>query len=97
MLDFMGEDLHQANSTWYSPGNGTGGWANQRIDSYSYVAYPFRLYYRCIGNANALIANIDAAAGPDIDKKRLKAEALILTSFKSMVSVTTRQPYLIRS
>lgn len=81
MLDFMGEDLHQANSTWYSPGNGTGGWVNHRSDSYSYVAYPFRLYYRCIGNANALIANIDAAAGPDIDKKRLKAEALTMRAW----------------
>lgn len=75
MLDFMGEDITQANSTWYSPGNGTGGWANHRSDSYGYVAYPFRLYYRCIGNANALIANIDAATGPEADKKRLKAEA----------------------
>ena len=75
MLDFMGEDLHQAVATWYSPGNGTGGWVNQKDDSYAYVEYPFRLYYRCIGNANALIENIDAAIGTDADKKRLKAEA----------------------
>ena len=81
MLDFMGEDLTQANSTWYSPGNGTGGWVNHRSDSYGYVAYPFRLYYRCIGNANALIANIDAASGPDADKKRLKAEALTMRAW----------------
>lgn len=75
MLDFMGEDLHQARASWYTPGNGTGGWINQKNDSYGYVAYPFRLYYRCIGNANALIENIDAATGTDADKKRLKAEA----------------------
>lgn len=81
MLDFMGEDLTQANSTWYSPGNGTGGWVNHRNENYSYVAYPFRLYYRCIGNANALIANIDAATGPDADKKRLKAEALTMRAW----------------
>lgn len=81
MLDFMGEDLHQASSTWYSPGNGTGGWVNHRNDTYGYVAYPFRLYYRCIGNANAIIANIDAAAGTDADKKSLKAEALTMRAW----------------
>lgn len=75
MLDFMGEDLHQAVASWYTPGNGCGGWVNQKNDSYLYVEYPFRLYYRCIGNANALIENIDAATGTDADKKRLKAEA----------------------
>src|SRR5690606_19396650 len=81
MLDFMGEDLHQASSTWYSPGNGTGGWVNHRNDTYGYVAYPFRLYYRCIDNANAIIANIDAAAGTDADKKSLKAEALTMRAW----------------
>lgn len=75
MLDFMGEDLHQALASWYTPGNGTGGWINHRTDNYLYVEYPFRLYYRCIGNANSLIENIDAATGTDADKKRLKAEA----------------------
>lgn len=81
MLDFMGEDLHQAVASWYTPGNGTGGWVNQRNDSYLYVEYPFRLYYRCIGNANALIENIDAAIGTDADKKRLKAEALTMRAW----------------
>ena len=81
MLDFMGEDLHQANATWYTPGNGTGGWVNQKNDSYLYVEYPFRLYYRCIGNDNALIENIDAAEGTDADKKRLKGEALTMRAW----------------
>ncbi len=61
MFDFMGEDVHQAVASWYTPGNGTGGWVNHRNDSYLYVEYPFRLYYRCIGNANSLLDNIDAA------------------------------------
>ncbi len=81
MLDFMGEDVHQAQGSWYTPGNGTGGWVNHRSDNYLYVAYPFRLYYRAIGNANALIVNIDAATGPDADKKRLKAEALTMRAW----------------
>ena len=81
MFDFMGEDVHQAVANWYTPGAGTGGWVNHRIDNNGYVEYPFRLYYRCIGNANALIANIDAATGNDADKKRLKAEALTMRAW----------------
>lgn len=81
MFDFMGEDVHQAASSWYTPGNGTGGWVNHRSDSYGYVSYPFRMYYRCIGNANAILANIDAAAGSDGDKNRLKGEALTMRAW----------------
>ena len=81
MFDFMGEDLHQAQASWYTPGAGAGGWVNHKVDNDGYVAYPFRLYYRCIGNANALIGNIDAAVGSDTDKKRLKAEALTMRAW----------------
>jgi hypothetical protein len=81
-LDFMGEDLHQSVATWYTAaGSGTGGWVSHRNDNSGYVSYPFRLYYRCIGNSNALIENIDAATGPDADKKRLKAEALTMRAW----------------
>jgi starch-binding outer membrane protein, SusD/RagB family len=81
MLEFMGEDLHQAVATWYSPGNGTGGWVNHRNASYGYVAYPFRLYYRCIGNVNGIIDNIANASGPDADKNRLRGEALTMRAW----------------
>lgn len=81
MLDFMGEDLHQAVANWYSPGNGSGGWVNHRTANNLYVEYPFRLYYRCIGNANGIIDNIDNATGTDADKKRLKAEALTMRAW----------------
>lgn len=81
MLDFMGEDVHQAVASWYTPGNGTGGWINHRNASYLYVEYPFRLYYRCIGNVNGIIDNIDNATGTDADKSRLKAEALTMRAW----------------
>lgn len=81
MLDFMGEDLHQAAASWYTPGNGTGGWVNQKNENYAYVAYPFRLYYRSIGNANALVENIDNATGLEADKNRLKAEGLTMRAW----------------
>ena len=82
MLDFMGEDVHQALGTWYTlPGSGTGGWISHKNDNSSYVAYPFRMYYRCIGNSNALIENIDQAVGLQPDKNRLKAEALTMRAW----------------
>ena len=81
-LDFMGEDLHQSVATWYTTaGSGTGGWVSQKNDGSGWVSYPFRLYYRCIGNSNALIENIDAASGLDADKNRLKAEALTMRAW----------------
>lgn len=81
-LDFMGEDLHQSVATWYTTaGSGTGGWVSQKNDGSLWVSYPFRLYYRSIGNANSLIENIDAATGPDADKKRLKAEGLTMRAW----------------
>lgn len=81
-LDFMGEDLHQSAATWYTTsGSGTGGWVSHKNDASGYVSYPFRLYYRCIGNANALIENIDNASGPEPEKKRLKAEGLTMRAW----------------
>lgn len=81
-LDFMGEDINQSAATWYTTaGSGTGGWVSQKNDASGYVEYPFRLYYRCIGNANALIENIDNATGPDADKNRLKAEGLTMRAW----------------
>lgn len=81
-MDFMGEDLHQSAATWYTnAGSGTGGWVSQKNDASGWVSYPFRLYYRCIGNANSLIDNIDEATGPEGDKKRLKAEALAMRAW----------------
>jgi starch-binding outer membrane protein, SusD/RagB family len=81
-LDFMGEDINQSAATWYTTaGSGTGGWVSHKNDASGYVSYPFRLYYRCIGNANALIGNIDNATGPDAEKKRLKAEGLTMRAW----------------
>lgn len=81
MFDFMGEDVHQALASWYTPGNGCGGWINQKNADYSYVAYPFRMYYRCIGNANGIIENVDKLVGTQADKNRLKAEALTMRAW----------------
>jgi hypothetical protein len=81
MLDFMGEDIHQSASNWFTSGSGTGNWITHRNANSVYVQYPFRLYYRAIGNANTIIDNIDNATGTVADKNRLKAEALTIRAF----------------
>ncbi|MBA2745742.1 MAG: RagB/SusD family nutrient uptake outer membrane protein [Flavisolibacter sp.] len=81
-LDFMGEDIHQSASNWYtSSGNGTANYVTNRNAASVWVTYPFRLYYRVIGNSNALLDNIDNSTGSDANKNRLKAEALSFRAF----------------
>ena len=80
--DFMGEDITQAAATWYtSAGSGTGGYVTHRNDQSGYVSYPFRLYYRVVGNANAVLDNIDAAIGDDNKRKIVKGEAFGLRAW----------------
>ncbi len=78
-LDFMGDDIGQATSAWYS--NEAGSWLSHRSDNSALVSYSYRLYYRVIGNANFIIDNIDGTTGSDDDKKRIKAEALTLRAY----------------
>ena len=81
-LDFMGEDIHTAAASWYNnTANGAANYIEMRNESDIWVEFPFRLYYRVIGNCNAIIENIDAAEGPDADKKMLKGESLTLRAW----------------
>lgn len=63
------------------------GWApihNQQFHNRTnsiYDAYAWYYYYSIIGNANTIIANIDAAAGTEGEKKFIKASALTLRAF----------------
>lgn len=68
-----GNDLQRCNDT---------GWAglwnhnyNENVTS-SYLYYPWYYYYKLIGNANQIIANIDEAEGSDAERKFIKAQAL---------------------
>ena len=63
------------------------GWAplinaqfNARTSS-SYNSYAWYYYYTLIGNANTIIANIDAAAGTDSEKQFVKASALTFRAY----------------
>lgn len=79
-IDFMGEDLHQANATWFTS-TGEGNWVAPRTDNAASNLYYYRTFYRIIGNANYIIDNIDAASGSAAERSRIKAEALTLRAF----------------
>ena len=69
----FGNDLQRCNQT---------GWANLWNHQYNenisstYCTYPWYYYYKIIGNANQIIANIDNAEGPDNEKQFIKAQGL---------------------
>lgn len=79
-IDFMGEDLHQANATWFTS-TGEGNWLAARTDNHGSNLYYFRTFYVIIGNANAIIDNIDKVTGTEEVKQRIKAEALTLRAY----------------
>ena len=50
-----------------------------------YLYYPWYYYYKIIGNANTIIANIDGADGSDADKEFIKAQALTYRAYSYMM------------
>lgn len=80
IMDVMGEDLvfSNASNNWHFPEQQ---WISHRSDVGTMSEFPYRLYYRLIGNANIGIANIDNATGPQADRDRVKGEALALRAF----------------
>jgi starch-binding outer membrane protein, SusD/RagB family len=74
-MDMLGEDL--VNPT---TGNGwfitTYRWTDHRNENAWSPYFNFQFYYDIIANANMIIANIDAAVGPDADKKAIRGQAL---------------------
>ena len=80
--------------TWYGnyPGNdfqkcNLTGWSSIINSEYHerptsvYDYYPWYYYYKLIGNANQVLANIDDAEGADSDKAFLKAQALVFRAY----------------
>lgn len=51
-------------------------WLNHRVETSGDVRFVWRFYYKIIGNANLIIANIDNAAGPQAEKNEIKGQAL---------------------
>ncbi|MBH8575633.1 RagB/SusD family nutrient uptake outer membrane protein [Nostocaceae cyanobacterium CENA369] len=79
-IDHMGEDLHQANATWFTS-TGEGNYVAARTDNAASNLYYYRTFFRMIGNANYIIANIDKAEGTQAERNRVKAEALTLRAY----------------
>jgi hypothetical protein len=45
------------------------------------TAFAWWHYYRLISNANSVIVNIDAATGPESERQRIKAQALVFRAY----------------
>lgn len=75
MRDMMGEDLVNT-----AVGNGwfisIASWQRHIIETASDVRFVWRFYYKVMGNANMIIANIDGAEGPQEEKDEIKGQAL---------------------
>ncbi|MCY4781043.1 RagB/SusD family nutrient uptake outer membrane protein [Sphingobacterium sp. UT-1RO-CII-1] len=74
-MEVLGEDFvmtAQANGWFINEYK----WLNHRNAESNINLFNYAFYYAMIGNANAIIANIDGAVGPDEDKNFLKAQAL---------------------
>lgn len=81
--NFTGNDTQKANQTgWASLWNNLATYKTSVTSSYAY--YPWYYYYKLIGNANTVINRVDDAAGPDADKKFLKAQALTYRAYSYM-------------
>lgn len=75
------------------------GWAPLIIPTYHmnntsvYDYYPWYYYYRLVGDANDILANIDAVEGPEAEKQFIKAQAL---SFRAYAFTQLAQLYCYR-
>lgn len=81
--NFTGNDFQKCNQT---------GWANMWNATYylerntsTYTYYPWFYYYKLIGNANAIILNIDEAVGAEVDKQFIKAQGLTFRAYSYLM------------
>ena len=72
---------------------GLTGWAllinsnhHENPDS-QYLYYPWFYFYKIIGNANSVLANIDGADGPQSERDFIKAQALVYRAYSYMMLV----------
>jgi len=74
-MEVLGDDfvMTGAANGWF---NSEYKWLSHRDVNASILTYNYGFYYALIGNANNIIANVDAAIGPDEDKHFIKAQAL---------------------
>lgn len=75
--DVMGEDVVFPNSsnTWHFNEQR---WLSHRSETGTMAIFPYRMFYRLIGNANLAIANIDRAEGTQAERDQVRGEALAI-------------------
>ncbi|RYZ32234.1 MAG: RagB/SusD family nutrient uptake outer membrane protein, partial [Sphingobacteriales bacterium] len=73
--DALGEDLVMTaiSNNWLIS---TYRWLAHRNATSSTSQYSYLFYFSLIGNANLIIANVDAAEGPESEKKMIKGQAM---------------------
>lgn len=80
--NYPGNDFQKSNLTgWSSIINSL---YHERSTSI-YCYYPWFYYYKLIGNANAVIVNIDAASGTESQKQFIKAQALTFRAYSYLM------------
>lgn len=79
-MDMLGDDMVMSTTGngWYVTAYR---WLDHRTENFNLCDFPYRFYYRIIANVNAIINNIDNAAGPDLDRNEIKGEALAYRAF----------------
>ncbi|MDR0744934.1 MAG: RagB/SusD family nutrient uptake outer membrane protein [Mediterranea sp.] len=76
--NYTGNDFQKCNLTGWAPI--TNSTYNERNTSV-YLYYPWYYYYKLIGNANAIICNIENATGLNEEKDFIKAQALTFRAY----------------
>jgi hypothetical protein len=79
-MDALGEDLvmtGQSNGWFINEYR----WINHRLVTSNICYYNYLYFFSFISNANQILAQIDAAAGSDADKKAIKGQALAYRSW----------------
>lgn len=78
--NYTGQDFQKCNLTgWASIINNLSSFKQSETTSYNY--YIWYYYYKIIGNANAIILNVDGADGDKADKAFYKAQALVYRAY----------------
>lgn len=76
--NYMGNDSQKCNLT---------GWANTINSNWhesptsNYDLFPWYYYYKIVGNANQIIANIENAEGPESERSLIMAQALVYRAY----------------
>lgn len=78
VADLMGNDMvvHSQGYGWFNTDYRYTAQMSAADNSRADVMWGY--YYKIISNANGILANIDAAAGPDADKESIKGQALAI-------------------